>query len=91
MKHIVITDNNNYVIGLDLSKAKNAVVVPEEVLTSRDLTCYKYINKEFIFDDAKKQRLEDEEKQRQEAEKLKPTTEDLAIALDILTDIVLGE
>jgi len=54
MKHIIHTNNENYVIGLELSTSKEAVIVPEEVFNSQNLTCYKYENGEFTFDDSKK-------------------------------------
>ena len=91
MKHIVHTDEYGYVISLELTQNKNGIEVPEEVFYSPDLTCYKYVEGAFVFDEEKKARLISEEMQRQQEEVEKPTTEDLAQALDILTSIVLGE
>ena len=54
-------------------------------------TCYKYVEGAFVFDEEKKDRLIVEEIQRQQEEAEKPTTEDLAQVIDILTSIVLGE
>jgi len=62
MKFIVRTDDDNYVIGLDLNP--NGVEIPTEVYESRYLTCYKYINSEFIFDEEKKARIDEEEQRR---------------------------
>lgn len=90
MKHIVHTDENNYIISLELTTSEKGIEVPEEVFYSSDLICYKYVNEKFIFDEEKKARLVAEEIQREEEERLKPTTEDLAEALDILTGIILG-
>lgn len=91
MKHIVHTDTAGYVISLELTQAKEGIEVPEEVFYSPDLTCYKYVEGAFVFDEEKKARLISEEMQRQKEEAEKPTTEDLAQALDILISIVLGE
>ena len=91
MKHIVHTDADGYVISLELTQDKKGIEVSEEVFYSPDLTCYKYIEGDFVFDEKKKARLVAEEMQRQQEEAKKPTTEDLAQAIDILTSIVLGE
>ena len=91
MRHIVHTNTDGYVVSLELTQAKEGIEVPEEVFYSSDLTCYKYIDGTFIFDEEKKVRLIAEEMQRQQEEAEKPTTEDLAQAIDILTSIVLGE
>lgn len=91
MKHIVHTDADGYVISLELTQSKEGVKVPEDVFYSPDLTCYKYVEGAFVFDEEKKARLIAEEMQRQHEEAEKPTTEDLAQAIDILTNIVLGE
>lgn len=91
MKHIVHTDTDGYVISLELTQSKEGVEVPEEVFYSPDLICYKYVEGAFVFDEEKKARLVAEEMQRQQEEAKKPTTEDLAQAIDILTSIVLGE
>ena len=91
MKHIVHTDADNYVVSLELTQSENGVEIPEEVFYSSDLTCYKYVEGAFVFDEEKKTRLIAEEMQRQQEEAEKPTTEDLAQAIDILTSIVLGE
>lgn len=91
MRHIVHTDVDGYVISLELTQDKKGIEVPEEVFYSSDLTCYKYVEGAFVFDEEKKARLISEEMQRQKEEAEKPTTEDLAQALDILTSIVLGE
>ena len=91
MKHIIHTDIDNYVISLELTQVKEGIEVPEEVFYSPDLTCYKYVEGAFVFDEEKKARLISEEMQRQKEEDEKPTTEDLAQAIDILTSIVLGE
>lgn len=91
MRHIVHTDTDGYVISLELTQSEKGIEIPEEVFYSPDLTCYKYIDATFVFDEEKKARLIAEEIQRQKEEADKPTTEDLAQALDILTSIVLGE
>ena len=91
MKHIVHTNADGYVVSLELTQAKEGIEVPEEVFYSPDLTCYKYIEGAFVFDEEKKARLIVEKMQRQHEEAEKPTTEDLAQAIDILTSIVLGE
>jgi len=90
MKFIVRTDSDDYVIGLDLNP--NGVEIPTEVYESRYLTCYKYINGEFIFDDEKKERI-DEERQRQEEEsRLKPyVMEAQLLYTATMTDTLLGE
>lgn len=91
MKHIIHTDTDGYVISLELTQDKKGIEVPEEVFYSPDLNCYKYVEGAFIFDEEKKDRLIAEEMQRQQEEADKPTTEDLAQAINILTSIVLGE
>ena len=91
MRHIVHTDIDGYIVSLELTQSEKGVEVPEEVFYSPDLTCYKYVEGDFVFDDEKKSRLIAEEMQRRQEEAEKPTTEDLAQALDILTSIVLGE
>ena len=91
MKHIVHTDADGYVVSLELTQSEKGVEIPEEVFYSPDLTCYNYIDGDFVFDEKKKARLIAEEIQRQQEEAEKPTTEDLAQAIDILTSIVLGE
>ena len=91
MKHIVHTDADGYVISLELTQSEKGIEIPEEVFYSPDLTCYKYVKGAFVFDEEKKVRLISEEIQRQKEEAAKPTTEDLAQAIDILTSIVLGE
>ena len=91
MKHIVHTDTDGYVVSLELTQSEKGVEIPEEVFYSSDLTCYKYVEGAFVFDEEKKARLIAEEIKRQKEEAEKPTTEDLAQAIDILTSIVLGE
>ena len=91
MRHIVHTDTDGYVVSLELTQSEKGIEVPEEVFYSPDLTCYKYVEGSFVFDEEKKARLISEEMQRQQEEAEKPTTEDLAQAIDILTSIVLGE
>ena len=91
MRHIIHIDADGYVISLELTQSEKGVEIPEEVFYSPDLTCYKYVKGAFVFDEEKKARLISEEMQRQQEEAEKPTTEDLAQALDILTSIVLGE
>ena len=91
MKHIIHTDGDGYIISLELTQSKEGIEVPEEVFYSPDLICYKYVEDAFVFDEEKKTRLIAEEMQRQQEEAEKPTTEDLAQAIDILTSIVLGE
>ena len=90
MKHIIHTDADGYVISLELTQSEKGVEIPEEVFYSPDLTCYKYVEGAFAFDEEKKARLIAEEIQRQQEETEKPTTEDLAQAINILTSIVLG-
>ena len=89
MKHIVHTNADGYVVSLELTQAKEGIEIPEEVFYSPDLTCYKYVEGTFVFDEEKKARLIAEEMQRQQEEAEKPTTEDLAQAINILTSIVL--
>ena len=91
MKYIIHTDADGYVVSLELTQTKNGIEIPEEVFYSPDLTCYKYVEGAFVFDEEKKDRLISEEIQRQQEEAERPTTEDLAQAIDILTSIVLGE
>ena len=91
MRHIVHTDADGYVVSLELTQSEKGVEIPEEVFYSPDLTCYKYVEDAFVFDEEKKTRLIAEEIQRQKEEAANPTTEDLAQAIDILTGIVLGE
>ena len=91
MRHIIHTDADGYVVSLELTQSEKGVEIPEEVFYSSDLTCYKYVEGAFVFDKEKKTRLIAEEMQRQQEEAEKPTTEDLAQAIDILTSIVLGE
>lgn len=91
MRHIVHTDTDGYIVSLELTQDKNGIEVPEEVFYSSDLICYKYVEGDFVFDEEKKARLIAEEMQKQQEEAEKPTTEDLAQAIDILTSIVLGE
>lgn len=91
MRHIVHTNVDGYVVSLELTQSEKGIEVPEEVFYSSDLTCYKYVEGAFVFDEEKKTRLIAEEMQRQQEEAEKPTTEDLAQAIDILTSIVLGE
>ena len=89
MKHIIHTDADGYVVSLELTQSEKGIEIPEEVFYSPDLTCYKYVEGAFTFDEEKKARLIAEEIQRQKEEAEKPTTEDLAQAIDILTSIVL--
>ena len=89
MRHIVHTNADDYVISLELTQSEKGIEIPEEVFYSPDLTCYKYTDGTFIFDEEKKSKLIAEEMQRQQEEAEKPTTEDLAQAIDILTSIVL--
>lgn len=91
MRHIVHTNADGYVVSLELTQDKKGIEVPEEVFYSPDLTCYKYVEGAFVFNEEKKTRLIAEKIQRQKEEAEKPTTEDLAQAIDILTNIVLGE
>ena len=91
MRHIIHTDTDGYVVSLELTQSEKGVEIPEEVFYSPDLTCYKYVKGAFVFDEEKKARLIAEEIQRKQEEAEKPTTEDLAQAIDILTSIVLGE
>ena len=91
MKHIIHTDADDYVVSLELTQSEKGIEIPEEVFYSPDLTCYKYIEGDFTFDEEKKARLIAEEIQRKQEEAEKPTTEDLAQAIDILTSIVLRE
>ena len=91
MRHIIHTDADGYVVSLELTQSEEGIEIPEEVFYSPDLTCYKYIDNAFVFDKEKKARLIAEEMQKQQEEAEKPTTEDLAQAIDILTSIVLGE
>ena len=89
MRHIVHTNADGYVVSLELTQDKKGIEIPEEVFYSPDLTCYKYIEGAFTFDEEKKSILIAEETQRQQEEAEKPTTEDLAQAINILTSIVL--
>lgn len=68
MKYIVHTIGD-YVSILELSN--DGIEVPQEILESSDLICYKYINGKFIFDEEKKKMLDQEEENRLEIETLK--------------------
>lgn len=88
MKFIVNTDENNYITGLDLSP--NGVTVPDEVYYSNQQGCYKYIDGVFTLDEDKVKALEDAAKAQAEELAMKPTVEDLAEAINVLTNIVTG-
>ena len=71
MKFIVHVDSNSYVTGLELTTSENGVAIPDEVYTSQDQNCYKYIDGEFVFDNNKKEKLDNLSKVQPEIEKLK--------------------
>ena len=71
MKFIVHVDGNSYVTGLELTTSENGTVVPDEIYNSQNQNCYKYINRQFIFDDSKKERLETISKNQIDIEILK--------------------
>lgn len=89
MKHIVHVDDNNYITGLELTTLEEGVEVPEEVFTSDMQNCYKYQGGKFTLDKSKVKSLKEVEELRIEEEALKPTIEDLAEAIEILTNIVM--
>ena len=70
MKFIVHTEND-YVVSLELSVQPDAIEIPDEVYNSRDLTCYKFIDGKFTFDDVKKAELEQKAKDLEEINQLK--------------------
>ena len=70
MKFIVHTEND-YVVSLELSTSKDAIEIPDEVYNSNDLTCYKFIDGKFTFDDVKKAELEQKAKDQEEINQLK--------------------
>lgn len=55
------------------------------------LFCFKVINNKAVYDEERYHQFLIEEEQKRKEEELKPTVDDLAEALDILTGIVLGE
>lgn len=71
MIYIVHIDNNSYVIGLELTTSEKGVAVPDKIYNSQYQNCYKYIDGEFIFDNDKKEKLDNDLKNRLEIEKLK--------------------
>lgn len=71
MKHIVHTDDNNYIVGLELSTSDEAVEVPEEVFYSQELTCWRYENETFTFDEEKSASEETKRQNAKEVETLK--------------------
>ena len=70
MKFIVHTEND-YVVSLELSTSKDAIEIPDEVYNSNDLTCYKFIDGKFTFDDVKKAEMEQKAKDQEEINQLK--------------------
>lgn len=71
MRFLIHVDSTNYVTGLELTTSENGVAVPDEVYTSQDQNCYKYIDGEFIFDNNKKEKLNNKIRNQFEIEKLK--------------------
>ena len=71
MKFIVHVDSNNYVTGLELTTLENGIIVPDEIYYSQNQNCYKYIDGKFIFDNNKKEKLDNLLKIQPEIEKLK--------------------
>ena len=71
MKFIVHVDSNSYVTGLELTTSENGTVVPDEIYNSQNQNCYKYIDGKFIFDNNKKEKLDNLSKIQPEIEKLK--------------------
>lgn len=67
MKYTIITDENKYL--LELSINANGVEVPEEVLTSKHINCWKYVKKTFTFDVEKDAELTKEEAEEEKHEK----------------------
>lgn len=64
MKYTIITDENKYL--LELSINANGVEVPEEVLKSKHINCWKYENNVFTFDAEKDAELTREEAEEEE-------------------------
>lgn len=71
MRFLIHVDSTNYVTGLELTTSENGVAVPDEVYTSQDQNCYKYIDGEFIFDNDKKEKLNNKTRNQFEIERLK--------------------
>lgn len=71
MRFLIHVDSTNYVTGLELTTSENGVAVPDEVYTSQDQNCYKYIDGEFIFDNNKKEKLNNKIRNQFEIERLK--------------------
>lgn len=71
MKFLIHVDSANYVTGLELTTSENGVVVPDEVYSSQDQNCYKYIDGGFVFDRSKKEKLDNLLRAQLEIEKLK--------------------
>ena len=71
MRFLIHVDSTNYVTGLELTTSENGVAVPDEVYTSQDQNCYKYIDGEFIFDNDKKEKLNNKIRNQFEIERLK--------------------
>ena len=71
MKFIVHVDSNSYVTGLELTTSEKGIVVSDVIYNSQYQNCYKYIDGEFIFDDDKKEKLDNLSKIQPEIEKLK--------------------
>lgn len=71
MRFLIHVDSTNYVTGLELTTSENGVAVPDKVYTSQDQNCYKYIDGEFIFDNDKKEKLNNKIRNQFEIERLK--------------------
>ena len=71
MKFIVHVDGTDYVTGLELTTSESGVSVPDKIYNSQNQNCYKYINGEFIFDNDKKEKLDNRIKNQFEIERLK--------------------
>ena len=70
MKFIVHADVDNYITGLELTTSEKGII-PDEIYNSQYQNCYKYIDGEFIFDNDKKEKLDNLLKIQPEIEKLK--------------------
>lgn len=85
MKHIVHTDNEKYVVGLELTTSDEGVEVPEEVFNSSNQTCYKYENGIFTFDEEKLKAMEHQKEVDEEIADLKKKLADT----DYIHDVIL--
>lgn len=87
MKYKAILNKKGYI---DYLEENGNVEVDLEETRKHPLFCFKVVDDKAIYDEEEYHRFLLEEEQKRKEESLKPTVEDLAQALDILTDIVLG-